>query len=151
MLPCRIPDSLSAGRWWRLRRVAISPVVVDKQIMLFAPHHARERLSLNVTQVIRHGERADSVVEVVGFISSALNNVVEVLFIEVRLSLLGEAEPNDWIIISSQIIAGRKLHYSPAHSPGGTPPASLNLNQAADFVPLCAGFTTPFFPSTMCR
>lgn len=63
--------------------------------MLFAPHHARKGLSLNVAQVIRHRQGAYSVVKVVGFLFAALDNVIKFLFVEIRLSLLGEAKTNN--------------------------------------------------------
>lgn len=63
--------------------------------MLFAPHHARESLSLDVAEVIRHRQRADSVIEFISLLSALLNDVVEFLFIKVRLVSLRKSESNN--------------------------------------------------------
>lgn len=63
--------------------------------MLLAPHHARERLTLNISQIINHGQRANSVIELIGLFSSLFNDVVKLLFVQVRLVAFGEAEADN--------------------------------------------------------
>jgi hypothetical protein len=52
-------------------------------------------LTLDVSQVVGHGEGAESVVKLVGFFSSTLNGIIEFFLIEVGIISLGEAESND--------------------------------------------------------
>lgn len=52
MSPLRVSDSFPVRRRRWLSRVAISPLIPYEQIMLLAPHHARESLPLNVAQVV---------------------------------------------------------------------------------------------------
>jgi hypothetical protein len=63
--------------------------------MLLAPHHASKRLPLDVAEVIRHWEGADPVVELVCLFPLALNDVVKLLFVQIRIVPLREAETND--------------------------------------------------------
>lgn len=96
MFPCGITNPLAARRWRRLAGVAVCPLLPDEKVMLLAPHHAGEGLSLDVTKVVSHGQGADVVVKVVSLLLLALDDVVELFLVEVRLALLGEAEPDDY-------------------------------------------------------
>lgn len=95
VLPRRVANALPTWGWWRLARVTVRPLLPDEEIVLLAPHHACECLSLDVTEVIGHRQRADVVVEVVGLLPLPLDDVVELLFVEVCLGFLGEPESND--------------------------------------------------------
>jgi hypothetical protein len=70
-------------------------VVPDEVIMLLGPHHARESLSLDIAQVICHGERAESVVELICLLFAALNNIIEIFFVEVAVVSSSKTETND--------------------------------------------------------
>jgi 1,6-anhydro-N-acetylmuramate kinase len=95
VFPGRIAKALPARwRWW-LAGVAGCPLVPDEEIVLLAPHHARKCLSLNVAEIVSHGQVADMLVEVVGYLSSPLNDVVELLHVELSLGFLREPEPNN--------------------------------------------------------
>lgn len=52
-------------------------------------------MSLDVAEVIRHRQRADSVIEFISLLSALLNDVVEFLFIKVRLVSLRKSESNN--------------------------------------------------------
>jgi hypothetical protein len=95
VLPRSIADALPTRGWWRLARVTVRPLLPDEEIVLFAPHHACECLSLDIAEVISHRQGADVVVEVVGLLPLPLNDVVKLLLVEVRLGLLGKSESND--------------------------------------------------------
>jgi hypothetical protein len=95
VFPGRIAKALPARRWWWLARVAGCPLVPDEEIVLLAPHHARKCLSLNVAEIVGHGQGANVVVEVVGFLSPSLYDVVELLLVEVSLGFFREPEPNN--------------------------------------------------------
>jgi hypothetical protein len=72
-------------------------------IVLLRPHHAGESLSLNVAQIIGHGKRTESVVELVCLLLAALNNIIELFLVKVAIVSSGESESNDWIIVSNRI------------------------------------------------
>lgn len=95
VFPRRI-SNVFPGRWGRWHsRVTIRPVVPDEVIMLFGPHHTRESLSLDIAQVICHGKRAESVVELICLLLAALNNIIEIFFVEVAVVSSSKAETND--------------------------------------------------------
>jgi len=73
-------------------------VVPDEVIVLFCPHHTRESLSLDVAQIVGHGKGAESVIELVRFLLAALNNIIELFFIEVIVVSPSETESNNWNI-----------------------------------------------------
>ena len=70
-------------------------MIPDEVVMLFGPHHTRQGLSLNVAQIVRHGERAESVVELVCLFLTALDNIIKVFLVEVVIVSPREAESND--------------------------------------------------------
>lgn len=95
MFPGRVSD-IFPGSWRRRHsRITIRPVVPDEVIMLLSPHHAGESLSLDVAQIICHGKRTESVVELIGLLLAALNNIIEVFLVEVVVISPGKAESND--------------------------------------------------------
>ncbi len=96
VLPLLVPYRLSLGRRGRLGRVAVSPLLPYKEIMLFAPHHSGKGLSLNVAEIVRHGEWTDPEVELISLLLLLLDDVIKLLFIKVRLVSSGEAESNNW-------------------------------------------------------
>lgn len=96
MFPLRVSDSFPARWRWRLGRISIGPLIPNELIILLAPHHTRESLALNVTQVITHWEGADAVVKVVRFVSALLDGVIEFLFIEICLAILAKSETNHY-------------------------------------------------------
>ena len=98
MFPSRISNILPRGRGRWHGRITVRPVVPDEVIMLLCPHHTRESLSLNVAQIVSHGKGAESVVELVRLLLAALNNIIEVFFVEVAVVSPGETESNNWII-----------------------------------------------------
>ena len=57
----------------------MSPLVPDEVVVLLAPEHTREGLALDVAEILCHGKRADAVIEVVSFLSSCFDDVVEQL------------------------------------------------------------------------
>lgn len=77
MFPVFVANCLPVrrGRW--LAWVSICPLIPNKVVVLFAPHHPAERLSLDVPEVVSHGKRANAPIEFVGFCSSLFYNVVE--------------------------------------------------------------------------
>lgn len=133
--PLLVSNGLAVRRRCRRRWITIRPLVPDEQIVLLCPHHSRERLALDVAQIVRHGERADSVVELVCFISALVDDFVKLLLIEIALIPLGKAQTNNYKSLA-QCVEGTRSLYLPAHSPGLTPPSSLKLNQAPHFVPV---------------
>lgn len=134
-------------------RVAICPLVPDELVVLLAPHHAREGLALDITKIIGHWQGADSIIKVICFLASLFDYLIENLFIEVLLVLSRESETNNYQCVSAQYSnifpVVIKANNIPAHSPGATPPDSLNWNQAAHLVPVFAGFTASFLLSTI--
>lgn len=64
-------------------------------VVLFAPHHPTERLPLNITKIVSHGERADAPVELICLCSSLFNDIVKELLVKVALVLFGQAKPHN--------------------------------------------------------
>jgi len=62
-------------------------------IVLFAPHHPTQRLTLDIAKIVSHWERADAPVEFISLCSSLFNNIIKELFVKVALVLFGQAKP----------------------------------------------------------
>jgi len=92
-----VANALPIGRRRGLAWIAICPLLPDEQIMLLAPHHSRKCLSLDIAEIVCHGQRADVIVEVIGFFSLLLNHVVEFLFVQERAGSLRESEPDNYL------------------------------------------------------
>jgi hypothetical protein len=95
VLPLSVSDVLPLWRGRRLCGVAVGPLIPNEVIVLLRPHHARECLSLDVSQIFVNGKRADTVVEVVCFVFSPFYDVVELLLVQIRIVLLRNAEADD--------------------------------------------------------
>ena len=67
-------------------------LVPDEVIVLFAPHHPTQRLSLDISKVVSHRKRTDAPEKFVGLGPSLFDNVIEKLFVEIALVLLGQAK-----------------------------------------------------------
>jgi hypothetical protein len=51
-------------------------------VVLLAPHHSRESLTLDISKIIGHWKRADSEVELVGFGAALLHDIIEQFFVK---------------------------------------------------------------------
>ena len=70
-------------------------MVPNKVVMLLAPHHSGEGLSLDISEIIGHGKGAKSVVELVRLFPSSFNDIVKLLFIEVGVVPFCHAKSNN--------------------------------------------------------
>lgn len=52
-------------------------------------------MTLNAAKIIAHWQGAESVVEIVGFFATLLDDIVELFFVEVVIGLLAETETNN--------------------------------------------------------
>lgn len=103
VLPLGVSDILSTSRRRWHRRVTIRPVIPDEVIMLFGPHHARERLPLNVAQIVRHRERTEPVVKFVGLLLASLDHIVKVFFVEIGVVSSGKSETDNCIMVINRL------------------------------------------------
>ena len=62
-------------------RVAISPLIPYEEIMLLAPHHACKGLTLDIAQIVRHGKRAYSVVEIICLFPLPFNDLIKLFLV----------------------------------------------------------------------
>lgn len=67
----------------------------NEMIVLLAPHHPAQGLSLDVSKIIGHGKRADAPEILVSFGPSLFKDIIEKLFIEVALVFLRQAKANN--------------------------------------------------------
>lgn len=75
-------------------------------VVLFAPQHTRESLTLHIAKIVSHGHWAYSPVEVISFGQSLVHNVIEQLFIKVAVvGLLGNPETDDGALSGRDTIA----------------------------------------------
>lgn len=100
MLPIVVPDSPSLFRRWGLGGVAVGPLLPDELVVLLAPHHTRECLTLDVTEVVGHRQGADTVIEVISLLSSSLHDIVKHFFVEIRFLLLRKPETDNYSLMS---------------------------------------------------
>lgn len=96
MLPLGVPDGFPIRWRGRLAGITVGPLVPNELIVLLAPHHSSESLALDVSKILTHGQRADSIVEVIRFVFTPFNDLIEFFFVEIGLSLLAETESHNY-------------------------------------------------------
>ncbi len=94
MLPVLITDAFpTRGRWYGTL-VSVSPLVPNEMVILLAPQHAGQGLSLDVSKVICHRKRADTLVELVSLKFPLFDYFVEVLL--VKIAFVFPREPKSY-------------------------------------------------------
>ena len=78
MPPVLIADCLARFGWRKLSIVTLEPQAHIKQINLFAPQHAGERLALNHLFFFIRALRVNGLVELVCFATPCLENFLDI-------------------------------------------------------------------------
>src|SRR3954447_4779230 len=95
MAPLLIANALSARRRGDFSRITVAPLVPDEVVVLLAPHHSGESLTLDVAEIFAHGKRVDTVVEVIGLGTTLLDHIVQNFFVDKLFLLAGNPETDD--------------------------------------------------------
>lgn len=95
MRPILVTHRHSCRRGWRHAWIAIGPLIPDEMVVLLLPHHRRESLPLDVSEVVSHGHWADAPKELIRFTSSLFNDFIKQLLVQIALVLLRESKSYD--------------------------------------------------------
>src|SRR5271156_5190976 len=77
VFPIRVANSLSSLRRWWLARITISPLIPYEVVMLFRPQHAGQSLSLDVSEIVIHRQRAYPPKELISLSLSLRDDIVQ--------------------------------------------------------------------------
>src|SRR5947209_164524 len=95
VFPIGVANSFSSfWRWW-LARITISPLIPYEVVMLFRPQHAGQSLSLDVSEIVIHRQRAYSPKELVSLSPSLLDDIVQQFFVQIAVESARQSEPYD--------------------------------------------------------